>query len=152
MRTNTRTSWIAFGCLLLGLGGGAATAQVVGDALSVRNLNSGLFSLDGTDTAAFHVTLDEARGASGGRVLMQFLDEWGTVVARKDVTLQAGQSASLRTEGPGLFRAHAQLVDAGLQITSRRAVVGAVEVLDLTTEQRGPVCSFDEWGLPGGRQ
>jgi hypothetical protein len=152
MSTKKQMSWLAVVCLIVGVGAGAAGAQVIEATFRVRFVNSGLFSLRGDDRAQFHVTLDDTRAGAPGTVLLQFLDEQGTVVARRETVLQAGQSTSLRVAGPGRFRAHARLMDSTFDVTSRRTVVGSVEVLNLTTEERDPVCALDEWGPGGGRQ
>ena len=153
MWTRRQISSVAIGCLLAGLCAGAVGAQVVERARRIRYLNTGLFALEAQDQAQFNITLDDVRTGAPGRVLIQFLDERGTVVSRDQIVLQAGQSASLQMDGPGLFRVHAELIESGLQLTGRRAVVGTLEVLDKVTGERRPTCSIDEGGSPqGGRQ
>jgi hypothetical protein len=144
--------WLAVGCLLVGIGGGAVGAQVIGEVLRPSYLNSGMFSMQPNDTAEFFVTLDDNRNGAPAQVRLQFLDSAGTVVARQVVVLQAGQSTSLRLEGPGSYRAHAQVLDPGLQLLGRRTVVGTVEVVNFTTGTRGPVCSIDYSPVGAGRQ
>jgi hypothetical protein len=112
----------------------------------VRYLNTGIFALSNNQTSEFFVTLDDAKGGAPANVLMQFLDDQGVVVARREVVLRPGQSASLETSGPGFFRGHAELMETTSLFTQRRAVVGSVAVLDLTTRERDPVCSVDEGG------
>lgn len=152
MRHAKNRAWLAIGCLLVGLCGGAVGAQVFNAVLNASYLNSGLFSMAVDDAALFHVTLDDTSSGLPARVRLEFLDEAGVVVSRKDVDLLAGQSTTLRIAGEGEYRAHAQVLDPDLRLTGRRAVVGAVEVFDLTTGQRGPVCSVDYSPSDGGRQ
>ena len=152
MSTKAKMSWIAGGCLLVGVCAGAAGAQVLEQILAVRYLNSGLFPLNADESAQFRVSLDDLRAGSSARVRLQFLDERGAVVARDDVVLQAGQSAALEASGPGAFRAHAEVLESTLLFTSRRAVVGSLERFNLTTKQRDPLCSIDEVGSGSGRQ
>ena len=45
----------------------------------------------------------------------------------------------------------AEVLDPLLQLSDRRAVVGAVEIENLTTGQIRPVCSFDPVGAGGAR-
>jgi hypothetical protein len=54
--------------------------------------------------------------------------------------------------GPGLFRAHAEVREPLLQFTARRAIVGTVEVFDLTAQKQPPSCVFNPHGAGGGRQ
>jgi hypothetical protein len=109
-----------------------------------------LLTLSDKQTAEFHVTLDDLRAGAPSTVVMTFIDERGTIVARRDVVLQGGQSATLALAGPAVARGHAELAEAASFISPRRAVVGSMEVLDLTTLQRGPTCSIDEGGSSGG--
>jgi hypothetical protein len=153
MSTKTKISCLVAGCLLVGVCAGAVGAQVVADAARLRFLNSGLFVLDAGEDATFHVTLADNRAGAPVRVLVQFLDRQGASVARQEVVLQAGQSTSLTTAGPGEVRAHARVMDGSFDLSARRAIVGGIDVLDLTTRQRRPVCSIDENGSSGaGRQ
>lgn len=150
MSTRTKVAWIAAGCLLLGVCAGAVGAQVVEQAWLVRYLNTGLVTLAERQRAEFHVTLDDTRAGTPSTVVLTFMDERGGVVARREVVLQGGQSATLSMTGPATVRGHAELAEATSFISSRRAVVGSMEVLDLTTLQRGPSCSIDGMGSSGG--
>ena len=153
MSTRTKVLWTAVGCLLIGVCGGAVAAQVVESAWHVRYLNTGLFRLSANQNAEFHATLDDTRAGASATVLMTFIDERGVVVARREVVLQGGQSATLEMAGPAVVRAHAEFAEATSFSSPRRAIVGSVELLDLTTLERGPTCSIDEGGSSsGGRQ
>jgi hypothetical protein len=150
MSTRTKVSWIAAGCLLLGVCAGAVGAQVVDQVWVVRYLNTGLVTLSARQSAEFHVTLDDSRTGAPSTVVLTFMDERGVIVARRDVVLQGGQSATLAMTGPALVRGHAELAEATSFTSPRRAVVGSMELLDLTTLERGPTCSIDGMGSPGG--
>ena len=150
--SNTQTRLIAIGCLLSGIFVGVAGAQVA-ETLQQRFLNSGLFAVTADERANFHVTLDDQRGAPPALVRLQILDQNGVVVARREVTLLPGQSASLAKSGPGLFRAHAEVVESGLLFTKRRTTVGSVEVIDDLKGVIRPSCPlmYDPFGQGGGR-
>ena len=144
----TKNRWkLAIGCLLVGVFGGAAGAQVVQRALSTSYLNTGLFALAPGDTAYFHVSLDDVRSGQPARVKLQFFDEAGEVVSSDETVLAGGQSTTLRMLGPGLFRAHAEMIESSLQLTGRRSVVGTVEVFDLTAEKKPSSCTIHH--IPG---
>ena len=151
MPKRTKVSWIATGCLLIGIVTGVAGAQGVQSMFRVHYLNTGLFSLSPDDSAEFNVTLDDTSAGQPARVRLQFLDTEGTVIAHNEVTLQAGQSTSLRLPGPMLGRAHAEFLEPTLELTSRRAMFGTLEVLDKVTGERRPTCTFGP-GLEPGRQ
>jgi len=120
---------MGFGLLLVGVIAGAAGAQVVESLARPHFLNSGLFTLAADEVVHFNVTLDDGRGPEA-RVLLQLFDEKGDVVKRQDVSLVPGQSATLDHPGPGVFRAHAQIVEpSNIQLGARRIVVGTVEIL-----------------------
>jgi hypothetical protein len=132
---------------------GALGAQVLARVSLVRYLNTGIIALSDNQTAEFFVTLDDTRGGAPANVLMQFLDDQGVAVARREVVLRPGQSASLETSGPGFVRGHAELMETTSLFTQRRAVVGSATVLNLTTRERDPSCSVDESGSrDAGRQ
>lgn len=150
MSTRTKVSWIAAGCLLLGVCAGAVGAQVVEQAWLVRYLNTGLVTLSERESAEFHVTLDDTRSGAPATVMITFIDDRGAIVARREVVLQAGQSATLAMRGPVVARGHAELVEEASLFRPRRAVVGSMERLDLTTLERGPTCSIDGAGSSGG--
>jgi hypothetical protein len=145
-----RTSLVV-GCLLTGVLGGAAGAHVVESAQRLAYFNTGIFTLKADDRASFHVSVDDVRSGSPSRVRLQFFTEAGTLAATNDVVLEPGQSTTLWIAGPGLFRAHAEVVESAF-LTARHTVVATVEILNLTTEQRGPVCNVPDNGVDAGRQ
>ena len=138
--SKTFVTCIACGCLLAGALAGLAGAQVL-DTWQQRFLNSGPFSVAPGQTASFRVALDEQPGGLPARVLLQLLDENGKVVTESDVTLQPGQWATLHGREPGVFRAHARVVESATGLTGRRTVVGTIEVSDTLTTR--PVCNVD---------
>lgn len=153
MSTRTKMVWTAVGGLLIGVCAGAVAADAVETVWHVRYLNTGLITLSAGQNAEFHATLDDTRAGAPATVIMTFIDERGAIVARRDVVLQGGQSATLEMAGPAVVRAHAEFAEATSFFSPRRAVVGSMERLDLTTQERGPTCSIDEGGSSsGGRQ
>jgi hypothetical protein len=148
--SNRRIMVVAATCGLVGVLAGAVGAQVL-QIVQRRYLNTGMFSVAPGEMATFHLTLEDQAGAPPARVVLQLFDQEGAVVARQDATLLAGQSSMLQAPGPGLFRAHAEMVESVSQITQRRTAVGTVEVADTLTGVVRPVCSFDPIGVPGGR-
>jgi hypothetical protein len=107
-------------------------AQVI-EAFKRQYLNTGLFSVAAHETAFFYVSLDDQKGEPPAHIVMQFFNASGVEIGRTEVDLEAGQSVRLVRPGPGLFRAHAEVTDTTLQLTARRAGVGAVEVIDTIT-------------------
>jgi len=139
---------IAAACVVAGVVAGVAGAQVIQN-LQRQYLNTGLFSVGVNEIAHFHVSLDDARTGPAARVILQLIDETGAVVAATgELTLQAGQSASLRTPGPGLFRAHAEVIETVLQLSARRTSAGTVEVINSVTGVVRPIPSFDPHQIP----
>ena len=143
--------WIVVGCLLVGGLGGAVGADVVESVRHNRSLDTGLFTLKADGRASFYVTLNGKATDRAATVRLQFFDQAGSSVSAQDVVLQPGQSGRLHIAGPGYFRAHAEVMEP-VTFTSSPAVLGTVEVLDLTTEQRGPVCTVYDNGADVGRQ
>jgi hypothetical protein len=148
MSKNTKA--IALGMLLVGIFAGAAAAQFTERALRSRFLNTGLFSVALGERANFHVSLDDRSTAQPATVVLQLLDQSGAVVARDQVALAPGQSTTLQVVGPGLYRAHAQVLDPVSSLTARRAVVGTVELIDDLKAVQKFVCSVNE-GIGSGR-
>ena len=74
-------------------------------------MGSGLFTLDPGEAVNFNVTLQADVTRRPARVLLHLLDANGAIVARRDVTLEPGQSATLRYGLPGVLRAQAQIVE-----------------------------------------
>ena len=143
---------IVTGCLLVGLLAGAAAAQAVEAIFRVQFLNTSLFTVTANQDAAFHVTLHDRPDGPPARVALRLFDAAGNVVGGQDVVMRAGESKTVRLAGPGVFRAHAQIVDSSpLDLLARRQVAGSVEVINRLTAEIRPTCSFDPWGLPPGR-
>ena len=139
---------IAAACVIAGVAAGVAGAQVI-QTLQRQYLNTGLFSVGPDEVAHFHVSLDDARNGPAARVILQLIDETGTVVAGTgEIPLQAGKSVSLRTPGPGLFRAHAEVIEPTLQLSARRRSVATVEAINLVTGVVRPIPSFDPHQIP----
>jgi hypothetical protein len=147
-----KLQWIAVGSLLVGVFGGAAGAQIGQRALDAPSVDTGIFTLKADDRASFHVTLSD-RAPAAAWVRLQFFDEDGASVAADDVLLRPGQSARLTTMGPRHVRASGALRDSALGLTSQPTLFGTVEVLNVTTAQRDPVCTLhDPRGVDGQRQ
>lgn len=141
MHTTTRTTIIGASCLVLGLFIGAAGVQARQMKELVHYLNSGLFTIGTNEGAEFRVTLDDHSGAPPAQVALQFYDGAGTVVLTDRITLQPGQSSSIQLREPGLYRAHAAVLEPSSRVSDRRVVVGTVELFDsLSIEPKRPVC------------
>lgn len=129
----SRTTAKGLGLLLVGMMAGAAGVHAVQGLERSRFLNTGLFTLAPGEAVNFNATLDDQRGGPPARVLMQLLDAKGAVVARRDVTLEPGQSATLAYRQPGVLRAQAQIVEPDAPLGNRRIVVSTVEIFGLET-------------------
>jgi hypothetical protein len=140
------------GTLLVGVSVGAAGAQAIENAWRFRSIDTALFALKADDRASFYVTVNDKTVNGPANVRLQFFDHAGTSTLSEDFLLQPGQSARLQAYGPALLRARADLLDSALQLTSQPALLGTVEVLNLTTAQRGPVCTIVDYGGDGQRQ
>lgn len=152
------------GMLLVGIVAGAGGAHALQTLETNRFLNTGLFTVDKGDTVAFSATLDDNREGPSARIALRLIDRAGTTVARRDVTLSPGQSATLTSSLPGVFRAQAHIVEPDGALGDRRLVLGTVEIargaalttmqltsgesLDLAIERRF-VCSHDDGGSNG---
>ncbi len=120
-----------FVLLLIGVAVGVGAAQVVvlpGPPTSF--VNSGLFTLNSDEGVNFHVSLHEGRGGPPATALMRLIDASGTVVARRDVQLGPGQSATLQWLKPGQYRVHAGIVE-GSNATGPRRILGTAEIISL---------------------
>ena len=113
---------------------GAAGVHAVQSLERARFLNTGLFTLAAGEAVNFNATLDDHRGGPPAKVLMQLLDAKGAVVARQDVVLEPGQSATLAYRRPGVFRAQAQIIEPDAPLGTRRIVVSTVEIFGLETQ------------------
>ena len=121
---------MGLGLLLVGILAGAAGAQAVQIFTPASFLNWGLFTLAADERVHFNVTLDDTQRGPQTQVLQQLFDASGVVVARQITTLGPGKSATLRYAGPGVFRAHAEVLEpANTLFGIRRIVVGTVEIL-----------------------
>ena len=146
------TKTVVAGCLIAGVMAGAGAVLVAQAVYRLQFLNTSLFTVMENQDAAFHVTVDDKPGGLPARVALRAFNAAGALVGSHDAVLMAGQSTTMRIPGPGVFRAHAQIVDASpLDLVARRRVIGSVEVIDNLTAEIRPTCSFDPWGLPGGR-
>jgi hypothetical protein len=154
---------MGLGLLLVGIMVGAAGVHAVQSLERARFLNTGLFTLAAGEAVNFNATLDDHRGGPPARVLMQLLDVKGAVVARREVSLEPGQSATLAYRQPGVFRAQAQIIEPDAPLGTRRIVVSTVEIFGLETQAlngetralslaipRRFVCSSDD-GAGNGR-
>jgi hypothetical protein len=152
---------MGLGLLLVGMMAGAAGVHAVQSLERARFLNTGLFTLAAGEAVNFNATLDDRRGGPPARVLMQLLDAKGAVVARRDVSLEPGQSATLAYRLPGVLRAQAQIIEPDAPLGTRRIVVSTVEIFGLETQNgetralslaipRRFVCSSDD-GAGNGR-
>jgi len=122
--------------------GGAQAWQLLGKS---QFLNTGLFTIGKGETALFNVTLDDHPDQPAANVMMQLLDRRGALVARQAVVLAPGQSATLRYDVPGVYRAHAEIVSPDVTFTNRRRLLTTLEIIgDLfggLTMPRVYVCS-----------
>jgi hypothetical protein len=120
------------GVLVAGVLAGAVGAQVINFG-PPRFLNTGLFLLQADEVANFHVALDDRTSGPPARVLLQLFTQNGTVVARKEAVLEPGQSTTLPFRTPGLYRAHAQILEPDIRLGPRRIVVSTLEILSFET-------------------
>jgi hypothetical protein len=81
-------------------------------------------------------------------VLMRLLDSRGVVVARLDAVLEPGQSATLAYRLPGVFRAHAQIVEPDVPLGARRIVVSTIEIFGLGTRTGETQALALDFGIP----
>jgi hypothetical protein len=158
MAEMSRTTTIGLSLLLVGVITGAAGAHAV-QILSTEPtsiLGSSLFTLETGEAVNFNVTFQAGRDAPAARVLLQLLDANGAAVARRDVTLEPGRSATLRYGLPGVLRAQAQIIEP--TPTDQSLVLSTIEIfgindpksldLDLKSRRRF-VCSSDDGAGPG---
>jgi hypothetical protein len=146
-----KLQWIAVGSLLVGAFGGVAGAQIAEIVKHSRSVETGIFTLRADDRASFSVTLSDDVSAAAN-VRLQFFDEAGSSTSSQDVLLQPGQSWRITTSGPRHARARADLLDGALALTSQPTLLGTVEVHNVTTAQKDPVCTLVDGGGDGQRQ
>ena len=148
------TTW-GVALLVVGIVAGAAGAQAVQLLLPPSFLNTGLFTLGKGETALFNVTLDDNRDGAPANVLMQLIDPQGVTVARQMATLSPGQSATLKYDIPGIYRAHAQIVSGSGEPSDRRRLLMTLEILGDPLGglaiPRTYVCSASDDGGGNGR-
>jgi hypothetical protein len=149
--------------LLVGGIAGAAVAHAV-QIVTIEPtsiVGSSLFTLDPGEAVHFNVTLQARRDAPAARVRLHLLDANGAIVARRDVTLEPGRSATLRYGLPGVLRAQAEIVEPTPAAGDQTVVLSTIEIFaagdpkaldfDLTSGSgRRFVCSSDD-GAGTGR-
>jgi hypothetical protein len=123
-------------------------AQVVIQAFARQYLNTGIFSVGSRETANIYVSLDDQSGEAPAHVVLQLFDETGTEVGHNEATLAPGQSLRLVAPGPGLFRAHAEVINTTFNFTRRRTGVGTVEVIDNLTAIPRRIPNFHPHPIP----
>jgi len=150
----SRSSVWGAALLVMGIVMGVAGAKAV-PLLPPTFLNIGLFTLGKGETALFNVTLDDDRTGPSASVVMQLIDPKGVTVVRQIVTLAPGQSATLKYDVPGVYRAHAQIVSASDTFSDRRRLITTLEILGDPfgglTIPRTYVCSASDDGGGNGR-
>jgi hypothetical protein len=114
--------------LVVGMAIGVGGAQAWQLLAPPQYLNTGLFTLGKGETAFFNVTLDDAAGQPSANVMMHLFDRRGAAVARQAVVLLPGQSATLRHDIPGVYRAHAEIVSPDVTFTKRRRLLTTLEI------------------------
>ena len=151
----SRSSAWGVALLVVGIVTGVAGAQAVQLLQPPSFLNTGLFTLGKGETALFNVTLDDDRGGPAANVVMQLIDPRGVIVVRQLATLAPGQSATLKYDVPGVYRAHAQIVSAAGEFSDRRALITTLEILGDPfgglAIPRTYVCSSSDDGGGNGR-
>lgn len=151
-----KSTMVGCGLLLVGILAGAGGAHALQVLQNTRLVNTGQFSLASGETVRFHATLQDRRDGAPARVQLRLLDRLGGIVVRRDVSLAAGQSATLEYAQPGVYRAQAQAFEPDGTASLTRILLGTVEIfgpaepysLDLTTPRRF-VCSHDDGGSNG---
>jgi hypothetical protein len=144
----SRNTTMGVALLLVGMMAGAAGVHAVQSLERARFLNSGLFTLAAGEAVNFNATLDDHRGGPPAKVLMRLLDSKGAVVARQDVVLEPGQSATLSYRLPGVFRAQAQIVEPDVPLGTRRIVVSTIEIFGLGTRTGETQAQALDFGIP----
>ncbi len=152
----SRTIKVGLAMLVAGAIAGAAGVQAIQSLERSLFMNTGLFTLAIGEGVNFNVTLDDDRLGPPAKVLMRLLDTKGAIVARREVVLGPGQSATLQYRLPGVFRAHAQIVEPDAPLGPRRVLVSSVEIFGPSIDDPGLaiprrfVCSSDD-GAGNGR-
>src|SRR5687767_15029374 len=110
----------------------AAHAQIIGvpePTLPPGYCTGGPFTLTSGEVK-FHVALDDRPLAPPMDITMRLYDSAGNVVARRAVSVAAGQTRTLAFRGTGLLRAQATFGSV-LDASDRRETVGSVELFDV---------------------
>jgi hypothetical protein len=151
----SRSSAWGVALLVVGIVTGVAGAQAVQLLQPSTFLNTGLFTLGKGEVALYNVSLDENRGGPAANVVMQLIDPKGVTVVRQLATLAPGQSATLRYDVPGVYRAHAEIVSGTGTLSDRRRLITSLEILGDPfgglTIPRVYVCSSSDDGGGNGR-
>jgi hypothetical protein len=157
----SKNTTMGLALLLVGIVAGAGAAQVLPTLEPDSFLNTGLFSVGQGEGVNFHVSLDDRRTGPPTTVLLRLLDRSGAVVARREATLNPGQSTTLVHREPGLYRAHAEVVEPDGALGARRIVLGTVEIFSFNLNDAGAmalvaaspisrfVCSTNDGGTNG---
>jgi hypothetical protein len=125
--------WLLLPAVAVALGVAAFGTRAAGQSGTNFHLNTPLFTVRAGETASFNVSLDDVAGSAPVTVYFEFITRQGTTVQSQTVTLAAGKTVTLSLKAAGQFRTHAEVVDGGLDLSGRRAVVGVVEIGDFTT-------------------
>lgn len=140
MLSTTGKKAAALGVLLSGIVVGAAGAQVA-TFYRVGSTTSGLFTISHGQVMNFHVALDDDDSGPVGKVQMRLFDDTGTVRAKKLVSLEPGQSATLSWPNPGKYRAQYDVLESSTSLISpRRQVAGSVELYEVDDLVANPPC------------
>jgi hypothetical protein len=123
----------ALGLALTAVAVGAVGAQ----GTEPRYLTLGLLTVGATEALSFHVSFDDYSDQPPATVQMNILDQSGTLVRSKVVTLTPGQSATLSLRASGKYRGQA-VTGSLVNPSGRRELVGCAEVSidDFTTVNR----------------
>jgi hypothetical protein len=144
MRKTITTGSVAIGLLLVGALAGIAGAQAYQNLARARYINTGLFSVAPDEGVSFHVTLDDNRAAPPTKVALRLIDQTGAVVVQEEAILRPGQSTTLQSTEPGVYRAQARILDPLRRLSDRRSVLATVELFDASlglTAVRRFVCA-----------
>jgi hypothetical protein len=159
-KIRSRRIGVGLSLLVVGMLAGAGGAYALQLLDISRFINTSLFTVAPGEAVNFSVTLDDNRGGPAAKVLLRLLDKRGSVVARQDLVLGPGQSATLRYPYPGVLRAQAQILEPDAPLGTRRRLVSTVEIVSLKSGDASSldlgfgipqrfVCSSDDGGTNG---
>jgi hypothetical protein len=141
MFSTTGKKVAALGLLWSGIVVGVAGAQVAATFHRVGSTTSGLFTISNGQVMNFHVALDDDDSGPVGKVQMRLIDDTGTVRAKKLVSLEPGQSATLSWPRPGKYRAQYDVLESSTSLIGpRRRVAGSVELYEVDDLVANPPC------------